>query len=75
MYPPVQIIPGWQIRDGLRPERLVKCYDMTSLQTCFLPHCSYAGIILLKEKVVSNILIDWHDMCAKAFIRIALDCK
>ena len=29
---------------------------MASLQTCSLPYCRYAGIVLLEEKIVSNIL-------------------
>ena len=66
---------GRSIRDDLGPGRLVKGYNMASLQTCFLPHCSYAAIVLLEEKIVSNILIDWHDMCVKALILITLACK
>ena len=40
-----------------------------------LPYCWYAGIVLLEEKIVPNILIDWQDMYVKAFIHIALACK
>ena len=43
-------------------------YDMASS----FPSCKYAGIVLLEEKIVSNFLIDCHDMCVKAFINIAL---
>ena len=39
-----------------------------------LSYYRYAGIVLLEEKNVSNILIDWHDMCVKAFTHIALAC-
>ena len=35
----------------------------------------YAGIVLLEEKIVSNILKDWQDMCVKASIHIRLACK
>ena len=49
---------------------LGKEYDMASL-----PYCRYAGIVLLEKKIVSNILIDWHDMCVKAFIHKALAFK
>ena len=44
MYPPVQIIPGGSIRDGLGPGRLIKGYDMASLQT--VP-CNIAGVLAL----------------------------
>ena len=43
-----------------------------------LSNCRYAGIVLLEEKMVSNILIDWHDICVKkAFIHMTpeLLCK
>ena len=33
------------------------------------PYCRYAGIVMLEEKIFSNILIDWH------FIHITLACK
>ena len=74
IYPPVKMIPGLKIRDGLGPGRLVKSYDMTSLQTCTLPYCRYAGIVLMEDQIVSNILIDWH-MFVKPFIHKALDYK
>ena len=68
MYPPVQIIPGvidqsligtWEADQGVRHGQLANSS---------LPHCRYAGIVLLEEKIVSNILIDWYGMSVKAFI-------
>ena len=41
----------------------------------FLAYSRYAGIVLLEEKIVSNILIYWYNMCVKAIINIALACK
>ena len=50
------------------PRRPVKgAYDQNANSS--LPYCRYAGIVLLEEKVVSNILIDLQD------IHIALACK
>ena len=64
MYPPVQIIPGvvdgtWEAGQGVRHGQLANSS---------LPNCRYAGIVLLEEKIVSNILIDWYGMSVKAFI-------
>ena len=68
MYPPVQIIPGvvdqsWigtlEAGQGVRHGQLAKSS---------LPHCRYAGIFLLEEKIVSNILTDCYGMSVKAFI-------
>ena len=47
----------------------------SQLANSSLPYCRYAGICLLEEKIVSNILRDWQGMCVKAFIHIALACK
>ena len=75
MYPLVQIIPGvvdqrwigtWAAGQGVWHGKLANSS---------LPYCRYAGIVLLEEKIVSNGLIDWHNMCVKAFIHIALACK
>ena len=75
MYPPVQIIPGvvdqswigtWEAGQGV-------CKGQRANSS--LPYRRYADIVLLEEKIVSNILIDWHGMCVKAFIHIALACK
>ena len=75
MYPPVQMIPAVVEQRCLGPGRLVKWNYLTSLQTCFVPYCRYADIVLMEEIIVSNILTDWHDMCVKPFFDIALDCK
>ena len=40
-----------------------------------LPYCRYADIVLLKEKIVSNSLLDLQDMWVKDFIHISLACK
>ena len=55
---------------------------MASLRTCSVPYCRFAGIVLLDEKILSNIPIDSGVcvcvcvcVCVKAFIHIALACK
>ena len=37
-----------------------------------LPYYRHAGIVLQEDKIVSNSLIEWQDMCVKAFIHIEL---
>ena len=49
------------------------CHDQ--LANLSVSYCSYAGIVLLEVKHVSNSLNDWHDMWVKAFTLIALAWK
>ena len=75
IYPPVQIIPGvvdqrWigtsEAGQGVWHGQPVNMF-LAILHVCW--HC------LGGRDFFSNILLDWHDMCVKAFIHIALDCK
>ena len=47
-------------------ERQSRGYDQ--LANSSMPYCRYAGIVLLKEKIVSNNLIDLQYMWVKDFI-------
>ena len=51
------------------PKGQSRWYDMTSSS---LPFCKYGSIDLLKEKLVSDSLIDSLDWWENDFIRIAL---
>ena len=75
MYLPVQIIPGVVDRSWIGTWEAGQGVWHGQLANSTLPYCRYAGIVLLEEKMVSNILIDWHGTCVKAFIHIALACK
>ena len=57
------------------PEGQSSGYDMTSAANSSLPYCRYAEIVLLKENIVSNSLINLQDMWVKDVIYIALACK
>ena len=90
MYPPVQIIPGvvdqswigtWEAGSGVWHGQLTNSS---------LPYCRYAGIVLLEENMVSNILtletndqsfkcgrsfqILWYLICQHQFDSKALSC-
>ena len=58
-------------RDGLAPRRPVKgtWHDQIANSSW------YAAIVLLEEKIVSNILIDLQEMWVKDFIHISLACE
>ena len=75
MYPPVQIIPVVVKQSWIGTSEAGQGVWHGQLANSSLPYCRYADIVLLEEKMVSNILIDWHGMCVKAFIHIALACK
>ena len=45
---------GWHIGDGTGPGRSVKGVLHDQLANSSLSYCRYAGIVLLKEKIVSN---------------------
>ena len=66
---------GWLVRDRLGPEKPVKGVWHDQRTNSSLPYCRYAGIVLLKERNVSNSLIILQDMWVKDFIYIALVCK
>ena len=58
----------WNLGGWLRGMTWPACKQfLVILQVCW--H------VLLEEKIVLNILIDWHDMCVKALIQITLACK
>ena len=68
-----RIYHGCLIGDG--PGKPVKGVWHCQLANHALPYCRYNGIVLLKEKIVSNSLTDLQDMWVKDFIPIALACK
>ena len=60
--PTVQIIPGMVDRRWIGTQKASQGVWHDQLANSSLPYFRYAGIVLLEEKIVSNSLIDWHDM-------------
>ena len=75
MYPPVQIMTKVVDQRWIGTLETDQGVCHGQLANSSLPYRRYADIVLLEDKIVSNILIDWHDMCVKAFIHLALACK
>ena len=69
------ISQGWPIEDASGPGTAVKGVWFDQLANSSLPYCRYAGIVLLKEKIVSNSLIDLEDMWLRDFIHRSVACK